>query len=112
MHADRALDLAAPAEQTAEREMQLDGLRIDLHHLDERFDRLVRLLVQQEIQPFEIRHRQRARFRHELLDVDARSEPAQREKQRQSRAATSIRYPCVRRAPTHVPATSGAGSFR
>ena len=83
MHADRALDLAAPAEQAAQREMQLDRLRIDLHHLDEGLDRLVGLLVQQEVEALEIRHRQRARFGHELLDVDARGEPAEREEQRQ-----------------------------
>ena len=50
VHADRALDLAVPAEQDAEREVQLDGLRIDLDHLDERLDRLVGLLVQQEVE--------------------------------------------------------------
>ena len=83
MHADCALDLAAAAKQRAQREMQLDGLRLDLDDLDERLDRLVRLLVEQEIQAFEIRPRQRARFRDQVLDVDARSEPAEREEERQ-----------------------------
>ena len=45
VHADRALDLAAPAEQAAQREVQLDRLRIDLDHLDERLDGLVGLLI-------------------------------------------------------------------
>ena len=55
VHADRALDLAAPAEQAAQREVQLDGLRIDLDHLDERLDRLVGLLVEQEVEALEVR---------------------------------------------------------
>jgi hypothetical protein len=49
VHADRAIDLALPAEQVTQREMQIDRLRIDLDHFDERLDRLVGLLVQQEI---------------------------------------------------------------
>src|SRR5260221_534933 len=81
MHADRALDFPAPAEQRAEREMQLYCLRLDLDHLVERLDRLVRLLVEQEIEALEIRGRQRARFRHQIFDIDSRGEPAEREKQ-------------------------------
>src|SRR5882672_6643463 len=81
VHADRALGLAAAAEQAPQREVQLDGLRVDLDHLDEGLDRLVRLLVQQEIEAFEIRARQLPRFREQLLDVDARREPAQPEEQ-------------------------------
>ena len=46
VHADGAVVFAAPAEQAAEREMQLDRLRVDLDHLDERLDRLVGLLVE------------------------------------------------------------------
>ena len=85
MHADRAVDLALPAEQAAQREVQVDRLRIDLDDLDERLDRLVGLLVQQEIEPAEIRQRQRPRFAQQVLDVDARGEPAQREEQRRDR---------------------------
>ena len=54
VHADRALVLAAAAEEAPEREVQLDRLRVDLHHLDERLDRLVGLLVQQEVQALEV----------------------------------------------------------
>jgi hypothetical protein len=50
VHADRAVVLAAAAEQAAEREVQLDRLGVDLHHLDEGLDRLVGLLVEQEIE--------------------------------------------------------------
>src|SRR5512145_133326 len=84
MHADRAVVLAAAAEETPEREMQLHGFGVDLDHLDEGFDRLVGLLVQQEVQALEIRARQRARFAHDLLDVDARRHPAQPEEQRKA----------------------------
>ena len=62
VHADGAIGLAAPAEQAAQREVQFDGLRIDLGRLDEGLDRLVRLLVEQEVEALEIGARQRARF--------------------------------------------------
>src|SRR5467141_1405089 len=84
MHANRPLGLAAAAEQAPQGEVQLDRLRIDLDHLDERLDRLVGLLVQQKIEAFEIRARQLPRFPQQLLDVDARREPAQPEEQRES----------------------------
>ena len=54
MHADRALYLAAPAEQAAQREVQLHRLRIDLDHLDERLDGLVGLLIDEEVEPAEV----------------------------------------------------------
>ena len=60
VHADRALGFAAAAKQAAQREVQLDRLRIDLDHFDEGLDRLVRLFVEQEIEPLEIGARQRA----------------------------------------------------
>src|SRR5437879_3853165 len=81
VHADRALGLAAAAEQAPQREVQLDRLRVDLDHLDEGLDRLVGLLVEQEIEALEIRTPQLPRFQKELLDVDARREPAQPEEQ-------------------------------
>ena len=83
VHADRALDFAAPAKQRTQREMQLDRLRLHFHDLGERLDRLVGLLVEQEIEPFEIRRGQRARLGQQMLDVDARGKPAEREKKRQ-----------------------------
>lgn len=83
MHADRTFDLSAPAKQAAERKVQLNGLWIDLHHFDESFDRLVGLLIEEKIEPLEVRHRQRPRFGHELLDVDACRKPPQGKKQRQ-----------------------------
>src|SRR5262249_2292506 len=64
--------------------MQLDGLGIDLDDLDEGFDRLVGLLVQQEVQPPEIGAREAPGLVEELLDVDARGEPTQPEEQREA----------------------------
>ena len=94
VHADGAIDLALPAEQVAQREVQVDRLRIDLDHLDERLDRLVGLLVQQEVEAAEVRQRQRARFAQQVLDVDARGDPAQaRRTARGSAAATRARIP-------------------
>ena len=84
VHADRAVVLAAAAEQAAEREMQVDGLGVDLDHLDEGLDRLVGLLVQQEVEALEIRARQRPRLGDDLLDVDARGDPSQAEEQREA----------------------------
>src|SRR6266700_3096423 len=84
VHADRPLGLPAPAKQAPQRKMQLDGFRIDLDHLDERLDRLVGLLVEQEVQALEVGARQLPRFRQQLLDVDARGEPAQPEEQGKS----------------------------
>src|SRR5690606_4772828 len=50
MHADRAVHLAAAAKQVPEREVRLERLVIDLRHLDEQLERLVRLAVQDEIE--------------------------------------------------------------
>ena len=60
MHADRAIDLAAAAEQVAERQMRLDRVAVEFGELQEHLDRLVRLLVQQVIQAAEVARRQLA----------------------------------------------------
>jgi len=83
VHADGAVVLAAPPEQAPQREVQVDRLRVDLHHLDERLDRLVGLLVEEEVEPLEIGARQRARLVHEVPDVDARRDPPEAEEQRE-----------------------------
>ena len=51
VHPDGALHFATTAKQATQREMQLHRLWIDLDHLDEGFDRLVRLLVEQKLSP-------------------------------------------------------------
>ncbi len=85
VHADGAFDLALPAKQRTQREMKVDGLRVDLDHFDERFDGLVGLLVQQEVEAAEIRQRQRPRLPQQVLDVDARGDPAHGEEDRRDR---------------------------
>src|SRR6266536_235832 len=92
VHADRPLGLPAPAKQAPQREMQLDGLRIDLDHLDERLDRLVGLLVEKEVQALEVGARQLPRFRQQLLDVEARGEPAQPEEQGESEQPPELEF--------------------
>ena len=44
------IDLAPPPEESAERQVHLDGFTVDLEHADEDVDCLVRLLVDQVIQ--------------------------------------------------------------
>jgi hypothetical protein len=84
VHANGAFRFAAPAEKVAQRKMQFDGFRVDSDHLDEGLYGLVRLLVEQEVEPFEVGARQLSRLRNQLLDVDARGEPAQSEEKRES----------------------------
>ncbi len=124
VHADRAVDLALAAEQRAEREVQVDRLRIDLDDLDERLDRLVGLLVQQEVEAAEVRQRQRARLAQQVLDVDARGDPAQREEQRRDRQqppelevhgapripSSAARSPVPTRGRCPAPAPCGVGA--
>ena len=50
VHAHRALELAAAPKQVAEREMQVGGVGVLLDGLDEGVDRLVVLLVEQQVQ--------------------------------------------------------------
>ena len=80
MHADRAIDLAAAAEQIAEREMRFDRIAIDVGELEEDFDRLVLLLVEQVIEAPEITGRQ-------LVDACARG----------ALAATTTQHPAGKR---------------
>src|SRR5438132_5973152 len=80
VHADRAIDLALAPKQVTQGKMQIDGLRIDFDDLDERLDRLVRLLVQKKVETAKIRQRQRPRLTQQMLDIDARGNPTKREK--------------------------------
>ena len=54
VHAHRALELAAAAEQVAQREVQLGGVGVVLHGLDEGVDGLVLLFVEQQVQALEV----------------------------------------------------------
>ena len=54
MHAYGPVDFALAAKQTAQGKMQIDCLRFDLDHLDKCFDGLIRLLVEQKVEPLEV----------------------------------------------------------
>ena len=84
VHAHRALVFAAAAKQVAQREMQLGGVGVVLHGLDEGIDGLVLLLVEQEVQALEIGLGRLPVFHAELAQVQARRQPAQHEGQRQA----------------------------
>ena len=62
-----------------EREVQIAGVRVLLHRLDERIDGLVVLLVQQQIQAFEVRFRRVMLLALQLPNIEARCHPAQSE---------------------------------
>jgi hypothetical protein len=82
MDANRPVGLATTAKQIAEGEVKFDGFRIELDHVNEGIDRLVRLLVEQKIQALEIGIGQMSRLTNLRPGIDARCEPAQRKKQR------------------------------
>ena len=97
MDADRAFGFAAAAEQIAEREMHVGSFRVELDDFDEGVDRLVRLLVEQEIQALEIAARQAARLRYQLPDVDPRGDPAEAEKNRDAEQPPGFKFHAARR---------------
>ena len=77
---DPMIGLAAAAKQIAKGEVQLNGFRINACRLYEGLYGLVRLLIEQKIQALEIGSGQRPRFLQQVLDVNARGNPAQRKK--------------------------------
>jgi hypothetical protein len=99
VHADRPVGLAAAAEQATQREMQLDGLVVDLDRLDEGVDGLVGLLVEQEVEAGQVGARQRPRLLDHMLDVDAGGQPAQHEKQRKRQQPPEFEFHGVSRSP-------------
>src|SRR3569833_3926235 len=92
MNANSALGLSAPPKQTTQRKMQLGGFRIELDDLDECIDRLVGLLIQQEVQTLEIPLRQGARLGYELRDVDSGGYPAQCKKRRDGKQPPGFKF--------------------
>src|SRR5690349_18030798 len=77
--------------------MQFDHLRLNLDDFNERLDRLVGLLVQQEIKSLEVRLRQSAGLGYQMLDIDARGQPAERKKKRQCDQPPVFDFHCGRR---------------
>ena len=98
VHANRPFGLTAPAKQAAEGKMQLYGLRVELDHLDEGIDGLVRLLVEQEIEAAKVGARQRLGLGDQVAYVDARGKPAEAEKQRKTKQPPVFEFRHVRRA--------------
>ena len=89
VHAHRALVFAAAAKQVAEREVQVGGVGVLLHGLDEGVDRLVLLFVEQQVQALEVGLGRIALLAPPLPQVEARSEPAEGEGERQAPAAAT-----------------------
>jgi len=77
VHPNRPVIFTPTAEQVAQRKVQLGGVRVVLHRLNESVDGLVLLLVEQVIQPFEIRARCLSVSDAHLAQVQTRGDPAQ-----------------------------------
>jgi hypothetical protein len=84
VHAHGALVLAAAAEQVAQREVQLGGVGVVLHRLDEGVDGLVLLFVEQEVQAAEVGLGRLPVLDAQLPQVQPRGQPAQAEGDRQA----------------------------
>ena len=63
--------------------VQIHRTRIHARHINQCINRLVRLLIEQMIQAFEIRFRQFFTLLQALFTVPLRRQPTQRKKQRQ-----------------------------
>ena len=84
MHAHGPLIFAPAAKQVAQREVQLRCVGVVLHGFDEGVNRLVLLLVEQEVQALEIGLGGLVVFNAQLAKVKARGQPAQHESQGQT----------------------------
>src|SRR5690606_11426826 len=69
--ANRTLDLAAAPEQVPEREVRLERVLVDLCHLHEQLERLVRLPVQDEVETADVVGADARRQLAVTVDVDA-----------------------------------------
>jgi len=79
VHADGTLCFTAAAKQVTQGEVHFHRLGVELDDFDERIDRLVRLLIEQEIESLEIAKGKAARLGHQLANIHARGNPAERE---------------------------------
>ena len=71
MHAYRAFIFAAAAKQVPQREVQLGRVRVVLYGFNERINGLVLLLIEQEIQAFEISFGGLLVFNAQLAQIQA-----------------------------------------
>lgn len=120
VHADRPVGLAAAPKQVAQRVVQVDRFGIEPDDVDERVDRLVGLLVEQEIQPSEIRVGQAAAVAATPVVPEcglvARREPPEHEEQRYRQQPPGLELehgpdqtPRPTEEPEAVCATDGGG---
>jgi hypothetical protein len=95
VHPDRTLEVATPAEQTAQRKVQLAGVGVALHRLDEGVYGLVGLLAEQQVQALEISPGGGAVAAPPLAQVKAAGQPAQGEGQWQRHQHGQQQAGCV-----------------
>src|SRR5690606_34775179 len=103
---DRPVGLAPTPEQVAEGEMQLDRLGIDLHHVDEGVDRLVGLLVEEEVESAEVGVRHVAAAVG-LARLEAGREPAEDEEERDGEQPPGVEGHLARSRPARLPGRNG-----
>jgi len=80
VHPHGAVVITAAAKQIAERKMQLGGVGVVLHGLDEGIDGLVVLLVEQVVQAAKVGLGCAPVFQPQLAQIEARRQPAQRKR--------------------------------
>ena len=90
--ANGSFRFATATEQIAEREVHIGRFRVLPDDFNKGVNRLIRLLVEQKIQALEIAARQAARFRHQLIDIDPRGDPAQREEDRNTEQPPEFKF--------------------
>ena len=88
---DRAVDLAAAPIEAAEREMRLHRLVVYVDHAQEHFQRLVRLLIEQEAQAAKVLFGEFVLLRSDSLDA-----PAASSERRQPAAAAATNSAAMR----------------
>ena len=91
--ANRALVLAATAEQVAEREVQIGGVGVLLDCFDEGVDRLVVLLVEQKVQALVVDRGRIAPFPPPLPQVEPRRRSSRGRRRAAPRSATADQSP-------------------
>ena len=83
MHPHGSVVLATPPKQVSQREVQFTGFRIVLHGFDEGINRLVLLLIEEEVQAAEIGFRCLLLGSSPLANINPGRHPAQCENQRE-----------------------------
>jgi hypothetical protein len=93
MHAHGPVVFAPAAKQVAQGKVQLRGVGVVLHGLDEGIDGLVLLLVEQEVQALEVGLGALRFSSTQLAQIDARGQPAQHKGQGQAQQHPAHQIP-------------------